>query len=135
MTDVFTKKKRSWVMSRIRGKETKMEKFLAKEMKKAKIKFKAYPNIYGRPDFLIRNKLVVFVDGCFWHKCPKHYSGPKSRKKFWYPKIESNVKRDKKVSRKLKREGYTVLRFWEHDIEKRADYVINRLVNKSSKTI
>ena len=129
MADVFTKKKRSWVMSRIRSKNTKMENLLAEELKKAKIKFKRYPKIYGNPDFLINKNIVVFVDGCFWHKCPIHYKEPKIRKKFWIPKIRQNVKRDEKVNKKLKEEGYKVIRFWEHEIEKNIGKCIKRIQN------
>ena len=127
MPDVFTKKKRSWVMSRIRGKNTKIENSLEREMKKSKIKFKSYPKIYGSPDFLVNKNIVIFVDGCFWHMCPLHYVEPKSKKNFWIPKIERNVERDKEVTKKLKKMNYTVIRIWEHDVKKRPEYVIKKL--------
>lgn len=129
MTDVFTKEKRSWVMSRIRGKNTKMENLFARELRKAKIKFKRYPRIYGSPDFLVNENIVVFVDGCFWHKCPIHYKEPKTKRKFWVSKIEENIKRDKKVDKKLKGEGYKVIRFWEHEIEHDIKKCVKRLNN------
>ena len=135
MTDVFTKEKRSWVMSRIKSTETKIEKRLETVLKKNNVRFKKYPQIFGKPDFLVNNKIVIFVDGCFWHKCPKHYNKPKTRGKFWISKIQSNVKRDKKVLHKLRKEGYTVLRFWEHDIEKRPNYLIDKLLIRLSNTI
>jgi len=129
MTDVFTKEKRSWVMSRIRSKNTKMENLLAKEMRKAGIKFKRYPKIYGSPDFLTNKNVTVFIDGCFWHKCPIHYREPKTKKKFWVSKIESNVMRDKKVNENLKKQGYKVIRVWEHDVKKNIDKCIKILKN------
>jgi len=74
--------------------------------------------IYGKPDFVNKKqKIVVFVDGCFWHKCPKCYKEPKSRKEFWITKINNNVKRDKEVNKRLKRDNWKVIRVWEHEIK------------------
>jgi len=130
MTDVFTRKKRSWVMSRIRSKNTKMENLFESKLKENHIKYERYPEIFGRPDFLIKNKnIVIFIDGCFFHKCPKHYKAPKTKKKFWISKIEKNVKRDKEVVRRLRKEGYGVIRFWEHKIEKNVDECILKINN------
>lgn len=117
--DVFTKEKRSWVMSRIRGKHTKIERLMKKELKEHEAKFRVHCNIIGRPDFVFTaEKVAVFVDGCFWHKCPKDYIEPVTRKEFWRKKIGGNVKRDRMVTRKLQKEGWKVLRFWEHEVEK-----------------
>ena len=128
MADIFTKKKRSWVMSKIRSKNTKMENLLAREMRKTKIKFNRYPKIYGSPDFIVNKNTVIFVDGCFWHKCPVHYKEPKSRKDFWIRKIKGNIKRDVRVNKKLRKEGYKVIRFWEHEIEKNHETCIKKLI-------
>ncbi len=87
MTDVFTKEKRSWVMSRIRSRNTKLENELAEMLKKHRVKFRRYPKIIGNPDFLIGKKTIVFIDGCFWHKCPKHYKDPKSKKNLGFLKL------------------------------------------------
>ncbi len=127
MTDIFSKQKRSWIMSRIRGKDTKIEKLLQSEMKKAGIKFKTHPKISGNPDFLVREKIVVFVDGCFWHGCPKHYRPPKSNGKFWLPKINKNMERDRKVTRQLRKTGYIVVRLWEHNLEDDIRFCIGRI--------
>jgi len=115
-------------MSRIRGKNTKMEISFAKKLKSYGIKFRKYPKILkkGNPDFLI-DKIAVFIDGCFWHKCPLHYREPKSKRKYWLPKIEENVKRDRIVNRSLKKMGYKVVRFWEHEIKKNPDRCINKI--------
>jgi DNA mismatch endonuclease (patch repair protein) len=133
MADVFTKEKRSWVMSRIKGTDTKPENLLAEKLRKSKIKFKKYPKLLGKPDFLVEKDTVVFVDGCFWHGCPKHYREPKTKKKFWLPKIMKNMQRDKEVARKLKKEGYIVVRFWEHEVEKNLDGCIRKL--RKSRTV
>lgn len=122
MVDVFTKEKRSWVMGRIRSTNTKMENLLEKKLLENRIDFEKYPKVLGKPDFLLKDKkVVVFVDGCFWHKCPTCYRPPKTRKSFWLPKIRKNVKRDKEVTEKLKEEGYTVVRLWEHQVENDVD--------------
>ena len=68
----------------------------------------------GRPDFVFRAaRLAVFVDGCFWHGCPKHKRLPKSRPDFWAPKLERNRQRDREVNRTLRGKGWTVVRIWE----------------------
>jgi len=71
----------------------------------------------GRPDFVFRRqRLAVFVDGCFWHGCRWHCRMPKSRTAFWNPKIARNKKRDRTVRVLLKSRGWRVLRFWEHEL-------------------
>jgi DNA mismatch endonuclease (patch repair protein) len=128
LVDVFTKKKRSWIMSRIRGKDTKIEKFFERKLRFNKIKFQKYPKILkgGNPDFLIGN-IAVFIDGCFWHKCPIHYREPKSKRKYWLPKIEDNARRDKEVTRTLKKKRYKVIRFWEHNVLKNSNICIKKI--------
>jgi len=69
----------------------------------------------GRPDFVFpRARLAVFVDGCFWHGCRWHCRMPKSHKSFWNSKINRNKTRDRIVVRMLRKEGWRVLRLWEH---------------------
>ena len=63
-------------------------------------------------------KVAVFVDGCFWHGCPIHSHLPKSNKEYWLPKLKKNVERDKENTKKLQEDGWKVLRFWEHELEK-----------------
>ena len=71
----------------------------------------------GRPDFVFRReRLAVFVDGCFWHGCPKHGRKPGSNRNYWLPKLRRNQERDKAVKRTLSKAGWTVLRLWEHDL-------------------
>ena len=130
MTDIFTPEKRSWVMSRIRGKNTKIDLEMKKILSKSKIKFEMYPKMFGNPDFAIKRKqIALFCDGDFWHG---YKYGEKKRppKKFWRDKIEGNMKRDRKVTRKLRREGCSVLRFWEHDIENNPDKCLRRIKSK-----
>jgi DNA mismatch endonuclease (patch repair protein) len=60
-------------------------------------------------------RMVVFLDGCFWHGCPVHGTAPKSNRNWWHAKIEGNRQRDRRVDEILRQRGWTVLRFWEHD--------------------
>jgi DNA mismatch endonuclease, patch repair protein len=70
----------------------------------------------GKPDFLFpAERVVVFVDGCFWHGCPQHGTSAKSNAAFWAAKITANQARDLDTSRRLREAGWTVVRVWEHD--------------------
>jgi len=121
MTDVLTKKQRSYNMSAIKSSNTK-----STEISLAKL-FRIYgiagwrrnnKQIFGRPDFVfIKNKIAVFVDGCFWHGCPRCYVSPKSNKAFWNKKIKTNITRDRLVNKELKNKHWKVLRIWEHEIK------------------
>jgi len=137
MADVFTPKKRSWVMSRIRGTNTKIDIKMKKILSQHHYKFQMYPKMFGNPDFIIkRKKIAIFCDGDFWHGY-KYNEKKKPPKKFWRDKIEGNMRRDKKVSRRLRREGWSVQRFWEHDIERRPDFCrrkILRFIKNCNKT-
>lgn len=118
MPDVFTTKKRSEVMSRIRGsgnRDTELRMiFIFRQ--KGITGWRRNVRIFGKPDFVFpRHKLAVFVDGCFWHRhagCRFAYT-PKSRCDFWVQKFASNVARDKIVIRTLRKAGWRVLRVWE----------------------
>jgi DNA mismatch endonuclease (patch repair protein) len=71
----------------------------------------------GSPDFVFREqRIAVFVDGCFWHGCPKHFRVPKSNVRFWKSKIEGNRSRDFRVRSDLRRLGWRVVRIWEHSM-------------------
>jgi len=105
-------------MSKIRSSETKAEQKIKPIMKILGFTYQP-KNIFGKPDFANRkNKIAVFVDGCFWHKCPKHYNQPKQNKEFWIEKINKNIERDKKVTKRLKKDEWKIIRVWEHDINK-----------------
>jgi len=71
----------------------------------------------GRPDFVFpARRLAVFVDGCFWHGCPRHGTMPKGNRSFWRAKITRNRERDREVGAELRRLGWKVLRVWEHEL-------------------
>lgn len=76
-----------------------------------------YP-LVGRPDFVFpKARIAVFIDGCFWHGCPQHCRMPTSNRASWELKISKNISRDKRVTRQLKQAGWSVIRFWEHDMK------------------
>lgn len=106
-------------MSRIRGRGNKdTEVALAKLFRRNKITgWRRNQKIFGKPDFIFpKLKLSVFVDGCFWHGCPKHSTKPKNNRAFWRRKFTGNKKRDVLVTRTLRRAGWRVLRVWEHEL-------------------
>jgi len=122
MPDVFTKEKRSEVMSLIKGKGNKRtEGLLVKIFQEAGITgWRRQLKILGKPDFTFRKeRLTVFVDGCFWHGCPKCYRTPKGNRKFWETKIARNRERDREVNRELRKCGWRILRIAEHSLKKR----------------
>ena len=127
MADIFTPEKRSWVMSRIRSKDTKIEKATASMLRKNKIHYRRFPKLFGSPDFIVEKKTLVFCDGDFWHGY-RYGRKKKPEKKFWREKIERNMARDRKVSRTLRREGWSVVRLWGHDIEKNPDRCVRRIL-------
>ncbi|MDC0203061.1 very short patch repair endonuclease [Candidatus Nitrosopelagicus sp.] len=128
MADIFTPEKRSWVMSRIRSKDTKIEKAMASLLRKNRIHYRKYPKLFGNPDFIIEKKVLLFCDGDFWHGY-RYDKKKKPQKKFWREKIERNMKRDRKVTRTLRRDGWSVIRIWEHDIQKNPDRCVRKILN------
>ena len=117
-------------MSRIRGTNTKIDLKMKDLLAKSGYEFEMYPKMFGNPDFvLLRKKIIIFCDGDFWHGYG-YEEKKKPRKKFWRDNIERNMQRDKQISRKLRREGWSVLRFWEHDIEKNSEKCARRIREK-----
>ena len=116
-------------MSNIRSKWTDQEKKIHSYLKANKIKHKMHPKLSGSPDLLLKEtNIVVFLHGCFWHRCPKCYIEPKSNKEYWLPKIERNVKRDRKNVQLLKKQGFVVRKIWEHEVKKDLKKVVNKII-------
>jgi len=117
--DKLPKNQRSEVMRKVKGKNTKLEYQVIEILLSHGIKrFKVHqPGILGSPDIvLLKEKIVIFIDSCFWHGCPKHLRMPKTNQKYWNSKIGKNVIRDIRIRAKLRRQGWSVLRIWEHDV-------------------
>lgn len=135
VADVFTKSKRSKVMSRIRGSGNKnTEIALAKLFRRNKLTgWRRNNKIFGKPDFIFNKwRLAIFVDGCFWHGCPRHKTKPKNNRVFWHVKLSSNKSRDVIVTRTLRKSGWKVLRIWEHELAKKNE---QRLVQRLRRAI
>lgn len=133
MADTMTKKKRSDLMSRIRSSRTKPEMLFHGILKGNRVPHQMWPNLPGHPDCVIFKDgtgwpggTCVFVHGCFWHRCPKHYREPKSNTAFWRNKVARNVVRHERAKRELRRAGYNVVTVWEHDVRGGADKIINK---------
>jgi DNA mismatch endonuclease (patch repair protein) len=121
-SDTLTKRQRSVRMAQVRAtrnRSTEM-RVAAQLIRRGLRGWKRHASdVAGRPDFcFMRLRVAVFVDGCFWHGCPKcRRNTPRSRRGFWRRKIDSNRRRDRKVGRLLRAQGYTVLRIWEHALD------------------
>ena len=88
----------------------------------------------GKPDFVFRSERVaIFVDGCFWHGCPQCYRLPEDNRPYWKAKVDGNRQRDQRANRRLRANGWTVLRFWEHALE--TDATCKRTLAKITATL
>lgn len=136
MADVFSPEKRSDVMSRIRSHGNRAtELSLISVFRELGITgWRRRQPIFGKPDFVFRKlRLAVFVDGCFWHSCPDHATSPRNRSEFWEAKLTKNRNRDRLVTRKLKQDGWYVLRIWEHELKPRSKTNLVRRLRRALK--
>ena len=118
-TDTVSNEKRSAIMRAVRSRGNKVtEVAFTRLLRQHKISgWRRHLGIAGTPDFVFpKHKVVIFVDGCFWHGCSKHCRMPKGNSSYWNPKITSNKIRDRRVNRTLRRAGWKVLRIWEHEL-------------------
>lgn len=128
MADNLTPEQRKKSMSAIKSKNTKAELALRKQLWAEGFRYRIHYNVEGSPDIAFPSKkIAVFVDGCFWHKCPDCFSCPKSNESYWIPKLNRNVGRALEVNRKLESEGWTVLRFYECRIKKDLKSILNEI--------
>ena len=122
MSDKLTLEKRSWNMSRIKGKDTKIEvevrKYLFSKGYRFRKNDKRYP---GKPDIVLpKYHVAIFVHGCFWHRhegC-KDATTPKTRTEFWLEKFDKNVKNDQIKQEKLRELGWKVIVIWECELKR-----------------
>lgn len=129
--DNISKEQRSRNMAAIRSKDNKTtELALVRQLRKERITGwrRHQGRAPGTPDFLFPKATVaLFVDGCFWHGCERHFMMPKTNQGYWEPKIARNKARDRAVNARYKAKGWKVLRIWEHDIKRTPDRPIRRL--------
>lgn len=129
MVDRLTKERRSWLMSRIRGVNTAPERALRRALYALGVRgWRLYPKgLPGKPDLVFRTgRLVVFVDGAFWHGHPSKFS-PGRLPNWWERKILLNQARDRRVDAELKRLGWRVVRIWDIALRKDASREAQRV--------
>ena len=116
--DKVSKQKRSEIMRAIKGRDTKIEELFRKSLWRMGYRYrKNVASLYGKPDVVFtRKKIAIFIDSCFWHGCPYHCRMPHSNRAYWFRKIKRNKERDKEATKQLRKDGWKVLRFWEHSI-------------------
>ena len=128
----YTTPKRSKIMSKIRGKNTKPELAFRKALYAAGYRYRIdYKKLIGKPDILLKKyKTAVFIDGEYWHGHNWEERKPKvkTNREFWIAKIERNMQRDREVNTELRRLGYTIFRFWETEIKKELDTCLQKVV-------
>src|SRR2546425_13363456 len=129
MADMFSKAKRSEIMAAVRSTGNKLTEIkLVNILRRHSIKgWRRHLPLPGKPDFTFpRQRVAVFIDGCFWHGCVKHLRMPQSNRAYWEKKISRNINRDRITRNQLRRAGWKVLRVWEHEL--RCDtLVVNRI--------
>ena len=129
MTDIVSKKKRSEIMSAVRSEDTKIEIAFRKALWKQGFRYsKNSAKYFGKPDLVLKKyKTVIFIDSCFWHGCKKHCRIPSVRKNYWTQKIARNTARDKEVSKHYKKQGWKIIRIWEHNLKNGVSKVVKQI--------
>ncbi|HOJ97394.1 MAG TPA: very short patch repair endonuclease [Methanospirillum sp.] len=136
MTDILTPEQRHKNMSRIRGKNTRPELILRRLIYDSGVRgYRIHYNLPGKPDIVfVKKRVVIFIDGCFWHKCPDCFREPQTRRDFWLEKINKNCERDEKNNQILKEEGWNVIRIWEHNIRKQPGELLKEIMEYLGRT-
>lgn len=107
-------------MSRQRTKDTAVEMAIRRALHRRGLRYRVHrrplPNLRRQADIVFGpSKIAVFVDGCFWHRCPEHGTSPKANGAWWQAKLDRNQARDAETTARLSAEGWTVIRVWEHE--------------------
>ena len=130
--DIWSKQKRSEVMSKIRGKDTKPEMILRSYLFRLGFRFRVHKkDLPGKPDIVLpKYQTVIFVHGCFWHYHDDCREGriPSTNSKFWEEKLLKNVEKDKRHTEALQELGWKVIVVWECEIEKNIEQTLNKLI-------
>ncbi|MGG1921715.1 DNA mismatch endonuclease Vsr [Chryseobacterium sp. NRRL B-14798] len=130
--DIWSKEKRSEVMSKIRGKNTKPEMILRSQLFMKGFRFRIHKkDLPGKPDIVLpKYKTVIFVHGCFWHYHKDCREGriPATNSKFWEEKLSKNIDRDEKYIKELQQLGWKVIVIWECEIEKNIKDTLEKLI-------
>lgn len=137
--DIWSKQKRSEVMSKIRGKNTKPELILRSQLFRHGFRFRIHQkNLPGKPDIVLaKYKTAIFVHGCFWHyhKDCKEGRIPSTNSKFWQEKLLKNIEKDEKHIAELKEMEWKVIVVWECEIEKNLVQTLEKLIHEITSPI
>lgn len=132
--DIWSKQKRSEVMSKIRGKNTKPEMILRSQLFRQGFRYRIHQkDLPGKPDIVLpKYKTAIFVHGCFWHYHKDCGEGriPSTNSKFWKEKLQRNITKDEANIKALKKDKWKVFVIWECEIEKQLERTIGKLINK-----
>ena len=134
--DRISKSKRSWNMSQIKSSDTKLELLVRRYLFSKGLRYRLHSTLKGKPDLVFpKEKIAVFVNGCFWHmhNC-KLSSFPSSRKEYWELKLERNRARDNEVLQFLNEQGWRTIQLWECKIKEGIEKATLDLINMISKT-
>ncbi|QDW40476.1 DNA mismatch endonuclease Vsr [Bradyrhizobium sp. KBS0727] len=129
MADVFSRKQRSEIMSRVKGRGNRLTELRLLDLlsEHGFVGWRRNAAVFGRPDFVFfKTRVAIFVDGCFWHGCPTHGAIPSTNVDFWTAKLDRNKRRDRLVVRELKKRGWIPVRIWQHEL-RRPELVLRRL--------
>lgn len=137
MADNKSPEARSRNMAAVRSANTRPEVKVRRALWKRGLRFftaKGWRSLTGKklagsPDIIFPGrKIVVFIDGCFWHGCPEHYTLPENNRQFWERKLAANLARDAEVNRELHALGWEVVRIWEHELRRKSfEHVVSRI--------
>ena len=120
MADIYSKTKRSEIMAAVRSRGNKATEIaLVRLLRRHKLwGWRRHVSLAGKPDFVFpEERVAVFVDGCFWHGCPRCYRLPDDNRPYWKAKVQTNRGRDRRRTRELRSLNWQVLRFWEHSLK------------------
>jgi len=129
-------KSRSEIMARVKSKGNKSTeiRFIGELRARSVSGWRRHLDVPGKPDFVFpKSKIAVFIDGCFWHGCPRHCRMPATNTRYWVNKIDGNKQRDGRVTKELRKMGWIVFRFWEHELAGTAS--LNRKINRIKEII
>lgn len=129
MNDKSVLEQRSKIMSRVRGRNTKLEQSVSHILWRNGFRFrKNVLTLYGKPDIAIKKyKIVIFIDSCFWHGCDNHFKLPVKNTDYWNKKITRNIERDEEVTLYYRDVNWTLIRVWEHDLKSHFSLVIYKI--------
>lgn len=136
--DKHTKEQRHKNMQAVKAQGTNLENLVVNFLWQKGYRFrKNVKDLEGKPDIAIKKyKLVIFIDSCFWHKCPLHYKSPATNFEFWENKISKNQQRDDYVTNYYLAKKWNILRIWEHELKEDFDITLQKVINfiENSKT-